>query len=324
MRKNENRVHVEGYVYQTKFPRGSLEKRVSGPNSKNPGTEFIQGRIDVLVDEDGMNVVPVYFTYVIPVFAKSGKTNATYNVLSQIIDGGDAITWLNAGPAAMKVSIDGAMELNDFVAQDGTIASPKRVRGSFCSVVGQLAPVDKRSTFRMDMVLTGCTHIEADPERNIPEDFVRLNGAAFAFNNALLPTTVEIDNPKGMEYFESLLDGADQPLYTRLDGIIINRTVMIEKEEESAFGDPIVVSVPRNERKWLVTNALKTPYEFGEEGVLTVEELTNAQQDREIHLAEVKKNNDEFRANRAVTTPTPAPSVQSPTPSAPAGRKFNF
>jgi hypothetical protein len=42
MRKNVNTENIEGKVYQFK-----LEKKVTGENSKNPGTEFISGTLDV-------------------------------------------------------------------------------------------------------------------------------------------------------------------------------------------------------------------------------------------------------------------------------------
>ena len=43
MKKNmNNRSHIEGLLYQH-----SLELKVSGENSKNPGTEFISGTIEI-------------------------------------------------------------------------------------------------------------------------------------------------------------------------------------------------------------------------------------------------------------------------------------
>ena len=79
--KLTNKTHIEGYVYQH-----TLEKKVSGPNSNNPGTEFISGNLDVLTDNAGVNVVTVHFSYVTAT-TKGGKTNSTYTALSDIIDG---------------------------------------------------------------------------------------------------------------------------------------------------------------------------------------------------------------------------------------------
>lgn len=47
-----NQTHLEGYVYEHK-----LEDKVSGPNSKNPGTSFINGTLSIATDDELLNVV---------------------------------------------------------------------------------------------------------------------------------------------------------------------------------------------------------------------------------------------------------------------------
>jgi hypothetical protein len=74
MKNMINATHIEGYVYDHK-----LELRVSGENSKNPGTEFIMGTLNVATDDACTNVVPVHFTYVTATTAK-GNANATFGV----------------------------------------------------------------------------------------------------------------------------------------------------------------------------------------------------------------------------------------------------
>ena len=51
MKKMKNVVHAEGYLYEHE-----LEMKVSGPNSKKPGTEFIRGTIGVATDEELKNI----------------------------------------------------------------------------------------------------------------------------------------------------------------------------------------------------------------------------------------------------------------------------
>lgn len=57
MKRMKNESHVEGYIYEHK-----LEMKESGPNSKNPGTEFINGTLSVATDDEMLNVVQVHFT----------------------------------------------------------------------------------------------------------------------------------------------------------------------------------------------------------------------------------------------------------------------
>ena len=74
MKKMKNVVHAEGYLYEHE-----LEMKVSGPNSKKPGTEFIRGTIGVATDEELKNIVEFHFTYVTAV-TSSGKSNATLSI----------------------------------------------------------------------------------------------------------------------------------------------------------------------------------------------------------------------------------------------------
>ena len=48
----KNAVHIEGLVYQH-----DLKKKVSGPNSKNPNTPFINGTLDIATDDALTNIV---------------------------------------------------------------------------------------------------------------------------------------------------------------------------------------------------------------------------------------------------------------------------
>ena len=61
----------------------ALSLRVSGENSKNPGTQFINGTIDIATDDAVTNIVTVHFTYVTPKYAKSGSDNATFASFSE-------------------------------------------------------------------------------------------------------------------------------------------------------------------------------------------------------------------------------------------------
>ena len=97
MKKMKNVVHAEGYLYEHE-----LEMKVSGPNSKKPGTEFIRGTIGIATDEELKNIVEFHFTYVTAV-TSSGKSNATFTVLKDIIEG--------RLKTAMEVGKDGAAKL---------------------------------------------------------------------------------------------------------------------------------------------------------------------------------------------------------------------
>ena len=96
MRKNLNTMSISGYLHSFgENGRNNLEVKVSGEKSKNPGTEFISGVIQIAVDEAGLNVVPVHFTYVTATYGSSGKNNPNFATLKKLIS--DGKTWVTDG-----------------------------------------------------------------------------------------------------------------------------------------------------------------------------------------------------------------------------------
>ena len=282
MRKNINTEHIEGRVYQH-----SLELKESGPNSKNPGTKYISGNLNIAVDEDGMNVITIHFTYVTAITSKGNK-NSTFTTLNKIIDNPEN-TWITGGKDnAFKVKVDTALALNDFYANDGTLVSAKRNEGGFVSFVNELCPIEDRNTFQMDMVINRVQRVEADEEKGIKEDYLKLCGAVFNFKNDLLPVEFIVKNVTGIVYFENLDISPKNIIYTKVWGHINNQVLKTQKVEESAFGDTFVIPQERQIREWVVTGTAKVPYDFGDESVLTEKELTVAMQSREAYLADVK------------------------------------
>ena len=314
MRKATNTERIEGRVYQHSL----AIKTVQNQTSPNFGKEFIAGDLEIAVDEAGLNVIPVHYTYVTP-STNAGGENKTFTALKRIIDGGK--TWITDGKdEALKVKADTAIALNDFYTQDGNLVSVKKNEGGFVTIVsGELCPENERNTFSADMVITGVTRVEANPEKNIDNDYVVVKGAVFNFRNELLPTEFFVKNADGMKFFEGLEATAAEPIYTKVWGRISCETITNEVKEESAFGDEAVRTYERKVREWVITGTAKVPYEFGDEKVLTRDELTKAMQDREIMLAEVKKRGEEYRANKAASG-----STSSAPASSTAVGSFNF
>ena len=323
MRKNINTERIEGYIYQLGDSNGRdvLVEKVSGQNSKNPGTKYITGTIEIAVDEEGMNIIPVHFTYVTPTYS-SGKDNRNFGVLSQII--ANPKTWLSHGKdEATKVRIDASVGLNDFYAADGSLVSAKRNEANFISIVNALCPETERNTFKTDIIISKVTHVDADPEKNISADYCSVYGHIFDFRNAFLPVEYVVKNPAGMKYFESLEASNSNPIYTQVQGRINCSSQKIEIVEESAFGEPTVSTKERKVREWIITSAAKMPYDFGDENVITSEEVTKGLQDREVYLADVKRRADEYKATKNTTAVNVTTPAQTATPKAKTGA-FNF
>ena len=293
----KNTESISGRLYQHNL----VKKTVQNKESKNYGTEFISGTVDIAVDEEGLNVIPIHYTYVVAT-TSGGKNNATYGVLDSIING--AKTWITDGKeAALKVRASTALALNDFYNQNDELVSARRNEGGFLNIINELPPENERATFQFDMVITSTTRVEAEDEN--AEDFVRVKGCVFNFRKALLPVEIVCRDEAGMPYFESLDASPTEPVFTEVRGNVVSNTVKREIEEESAFGAASVRTVTRTVREWQITWARPTEYVFGEEDTITADELRQAIQDRQVYLAEIKKRADDYKASRATTQAAP-------------------
>lgn len=317
MRKILNKEHIEGILFQH-----DLEvKTVQNETSANYGKEFIAGNVEVAVDEEGLNVIPVHFTYVTEV-TNSGKKSPTFSALKRIIDEDKSIVSVGKEDA-LKVRIDTALALNDFYTQDDQLVSVKTNEGGFISIVNSLCDEKERNTWEADMVITGCNIIEADPEKNIEADYMQVKGAIFNFRNELLPMEFILRNKDGFKHFEDMDASPANPTFTKVWGRINCLTKTTTVEEETAFGEAAVRTYERKVKEWEITGSPKViSYDFGGED-LTADELTKAMQDRELKLADTKKRRDEYQAQKASNNSTATAQVSGPKPAAKTGT-FTF
>lgn len=298
-----NSTHIEGLVYEH-----SLELRVSGENSKHPGTQFIMGNLNIATDSACTNIIPVHFTYVTAVTSK-GKTNTTFGILKDIIDEKVGTVMKVGADKAGKVRIDSAIGLNEFYSdRNGTdeLVSVKRNEGGFVHIVNALSPDEKtHNTFEADMVITGVTRTEGDEEKGT-KDKVKVRGVIFDFRKAILPIDLSITNEKGMNYFEGLEASPKTPVFIKLWGRQISQTTVTKQIEESAWGETLVKETPTSRRDWVITGSNPEPYLWDDESTITAAELTQAMADRETYLATLKQRRDEYKAQQSVQQPAPA------------------
>ena len=295
MKSMINRTHIEGLLYEH-----ALELRTSGPNSKNPGTEFIMGTVSIATDDAQVNIVPVHFTYVTATTAK-GAANATFGVLKDIIDGKLATVMANGAENAAKLRIDSAIGLNEFYTDRNgkeELVSAKRNEGGFVHTCAQLAEDEKtRNTFETDIVITGVKRIEADEEKKTPEKCI-VKGAIFDFRKSLLPVEFSVLNENAMAYFEGLEASSKNPVFTKVKGRQVSETITRTITEESAFGEASVREVKSSRKDFVITWAQKETYVWDDEETITAAEMTDAMSARQTYLATVKQRQDEYKAQK--------------------------
>ena len=307
MIKMVNNTHIEGALYQH-----DLTLKVTGENSKNPGTEFISGTIEIATDNAGINIVPVHFTYVTATTAK-GTANTTFNVLKNIIDGVYKTVMTDGADKATMLRIDSAIGLNEFYDRNDQFVSVKRNEGGFVHVTPTIAEDEKtRNTFDCDIIINNVARVEGDEEKGTTDKAV-VKGVIFNFRNDVMPVEFSVVNPKAMDYFEDLGATNSNPVFTRIRGRQISESIVRRVEEESAFGEPSIREYKSTRKDFVITWAQAEPYVWDDDSTITARELTEALAAREITLAEIKRRNEEYKASQG-----------KPAAAAPAPGAFNF
>ena len=315
MMKLKNETHIEGYLYEH-----TLELKKSGPNSKNPGTEFITGEIKIATDDACLNIVPVHFTYVTATTG-GGKVNATFTTLMNIIDKVYKTYMADGKDNATKLRVDSAIVLNEFFTdRNGTeeLVSAKRNEGGFVHVVTDaLAEKETdRNIFKCDILITNVRHVDGDDDRNLPEKAI-IKGAIFDFRKSLMPVEFSAVHPNAIAYFEGLEASNTNPVLTQVWGRQVSETIVRTITEPSAFGDDLVREVKNSRKDWVITGARPDPYVWDDESTMTAAEVNEAMKARELALAAMKARNDEYKASRGAATSAPKATV-------PANSSFNF
>ena len=305
MKKMINTTHIEGLLYEHK-----LELREAGPNSKNPGTKFIMGTVDIATDDACTNIVSVHFTYVTATTAK-GATNATFTTLMNIVDGKYGTVMANGKENAAKLRIDSALGLNEFYTDRNgqeELVSAKRNEGGFVHVADSLAEDETiRNTFKCDMLITGVKPVEADEEKKTPAKAI-VRGAIFDFRGALMPVEFSAVNPNAIAYFVGLGASNAAPTFTCVWGRQVSETIVREIRTESAFGEDEVREVKNTRKDFVITGASKEPYAWDDESTLTAAEVAEAVANRETYLATIKQRQDEYKASKNAAPAAAAPS----------------
>lgn len=287
--KMKNEVVVAGRLYQHDLQL----KTVKNEASANKGMEFMAGTIEIATDDECTNIVPVHYTY-IPRLTKKGTVDSRFIALQNIMNSTKCVV-TDGADAAMKLKVTPSLALNDFYNNNDELVSAKRNEGGFITVLSTLEG-EERNKFTMDMVIAQATDVEENEDRQIPAH-VRLRGYVFDFRNAVLPVEFMVTNEEGMKYFTNLVE--DGPVFTKVWGYQDYKTIKTVQKSEAAFGEDEVNTYDRKKKDWIIKGTQKMTYEFDDESAdLTPEELKKGIADREVYLAEVKKRNDDWKAQR--------------------------
>lgn len=287
-----NKVHLEGLLYEH-----NLTKKVSGPNTKNPGTEFISGTISIATDDDCVNIVPVHFTYVTAV-TKKGTANSTFTHLSNILNGAWKTVVGSGVENANKVAVDTNIDLNEFYSDRSgkeELVSVKRNEGGFIHPIQTYS--NDRNSFRADMIITNIIEQEADEERSLPYR-ATIKGTIFQnYTKALLPTSFTLVNEAGIKFFLDNDVNPKNPLFIEVRGDQISETIVKKIEEESSFGDSYVREVTSSRKDYQVKSC-GLLQEWDSDATILASELASKMTERETYLATLKQRQEDYKASK--------------------------
>ncbi len=288
MKKNmTNEINIQGYVFN--FSGNGLFHGTTGPESKVPNTDYVSGTVNIATDEEGANVVPVRFNFITKKYSKSGKENPNWQVLKDIEDGNK--TWEQQGKdGAYKIRVACMAGSNPFVGQDGKMVDRPSIDVNFAHPSNNGFNENQRNSFKFDMVVVNYFVKEVEDD----DDYGILNGYTFnSFRKEAIPLTLVVRMPEAMSYFENLDASTANPVFQTVWGNIVSTTIRKEQEVESAFGKPQITYTTSTQREWVVTGASANPGEFGDESILTEDELIECLNNHESVVAAAQKRYDD-------------------------------
>lgn len=295
VKKAKNNVRLSGLLYDAK-----LEKKVTGPNSKSPGTEYITGKISIAVDDALTNVVEVRYPYVVSTTVKDGVSNPNpiYSILDKIMEGTIKTVMSDGVEEAAKVRADTSLALNEFYSDksgEKKLVSTMLNEGGYLRLVNNLSDeLDDRNLIDVDMAITSVRTVEKDDDEKII-----LGGYIFNFRNAALPVEFSVTNERAKDYFSTIDASKNNPMYINLRGRVVNETITRVITEEGAFED-CVKEVKSHVRDYRIHWASKFSYYLGDEEFFTKSEFKDVIANREIYLKELETRFDNSKKVTAV------------------------
>lgn len=310
-KKMVNIVTLMGWLYQH-----NLEVRETGPQSKNPGTKYIRGTVDIATDKELTNIVTVNYSYITP-YTSGGKVNTNYDALMKIINHEMKSVMEDGAESATMVRIDSAIGLNEFYTDrngEEVLVSTKRNDGGFIhntNMIEYNGENAKHNDFKCDMLINGFTRFEADEETDKPEKGL-IKGYIFNFRNDMLPVEFVVYDVTALNYFESCDISSTNPLVTQVWGQEVSTTIVKKTVTESAFGDPYITETSYSKKEWTVAGSSVEPYIWDDESFMTALDVKEALSKRQLALAALKKNRDEYKANKKPTAATQKQTAATP------------
>lgn len=286
MKKMINKSHVEGLLYENE-----LKLQVAGAAAKNPGMEYVNGKLHIETAEG--NVVPVDFYE--GALTSKGNKNGKFDTIKSLVGAPSIMGQKREN--AIGVKVDSAVSLNEWYKGEELVATPRNFGGFLHPLAA--GNVSCGATFETDVVIVNSTPEMKKNANGEMDETGRLtvNGFIFDFADKIMPVKFIVENPNGVKFFEGIAPNT----FTKVWGNQVSATFKVIKSEESAFGDTKVTESEYSRKEFVITGVMKDAYM--NESDLTVQNIQDALANRNVALATMKKKNEDRNANKNTSTP---------------------
>lgn len=231
-KESMNKVTLSGKIVEIESREGMTKKQ----------KPYIGGTIKVETAED--NIIPVSF------FAaettNAGKDNPIYKSLQTVIT--DFKTIQNdTRELADSIEISGArLSENIFFPQSDRMIRGFQVQAAFFNRKAAVSPVN-------EFIVSGeILDVIEDVVDDVPTGTLTVRLLVVGYNNQPNLLDFKVEDPAGVKYILSTFIVGQE---VKVNGQIIIDETIDEIKEATGFGDPIVNTVRKTERKLLITSA---------------------------------------------------------------------
>lgn len=270
-----NKIAVKGYVFSHE-----LEIRTyKNPDKSNFGERYINGHMNIAIDDDAVKTVPVYVNF-LNEKKKNGDTNESFTILEGLINN-DTTVVSKGKDNALCLDIQGRVEDNTFYSvRNESLVETQRLCASFIHV--QNSSFKGNAAWQTDTLVYAYTEIE--PEND--EVYGEIKGYAFNYRNEFVPVKYRVTKESGgMDYFASKEISANNPFLARIAGFYNVTTVTSNKSVEMEFGVASIEPTSYSRETWDVSGIMGTPYDFGDESVMTMDDVKRLKAIRDEYVA---------------------------------------
>lgn len=255
--KKLNAIEMKGRLYDQ-----NLDTREA-----DDGSTAIFGTITLEVDEKGTQVVIRF--YAKPRY-KNGKPNRTYGILEDIMNGEYRTVAIHQEDADW-LSVTGNVDVSYFIGNTGAkspeeMAISQQLRGAFINPNRKHEYCNK---WKLDMLVTGVTEMEADPEKGF-ERHARVFGYCIdGFRERLLNISFDARSEAAINFVLGLTCSTKEPMFLPTWGALVKvGSRKVVKNMISGGDDDIVES----ERLRWVLVGVGNPYTFGDPSDISAED----------------------------------------------------